>query len=494
MSKNLLIDKSVFVGGGVPYISYLWLLPVIEGYCDKNNIKRLIFEADLPDKILEQPIVKKILQKYYLTFPFKKNFSTYLYFFLYLLKSFKLFFLLIFIKKKLILNRNNTNFKTYLYHSIWDTSFEKKTYFLYPDLTSKIGSAIRIIYKIYMSDILIKMNIHTAFMIHSVYDHRILLFKLLNRRIKVFIENGSSYLIQCKSFYNNYNLIEKKYLNKLFTNFFKKKNVIKKYWDLRVKGKGNRLETYTLPFKKLDFYKDYICNVIMLPVFKDSQFGHIDRNRIFTDCIDWLQYTLNVIGNSKEKWIIKPHPSMNAWGEDSKKIIHLILGNNFFNSKNIKYANDISNCEVFLNAKRIITFNGTCQIESGCYGIKPIVISRTDYNYYNSKLTLIPKTLIEYKKLLLMSSDSDIFRVNKKQLIYCKFFIFFKEKIISLNEEIGKFTELRNSSQKIKKNNFNLVSGNVKKNYKYLIYIGNLLGHSLNITISKKFIKYLTNN
>jgi ribonucleotide reductase beta subunit family protein with ferritin-like domain len=93
-----------------------------------------------------------------------------------------------------------------------------------------------------------------------------------------------------------------------------------------------------------------------------------------------------------------------------------------------------------------------------------------------------------------MSSDSDIFRVNKKQLIYCKFFIFFKEKIISLNEEIGKFIELRNSSQKIKKNNFNLVSGNVKKNYKYLVYMGNLLGHGLNITISKKYIKYLTNN
>ena len=65
MSKNLLNDKSVFVGGGVPHVSYLWLLPVIEGYCDKNNIKRLIFEADLPDKLLEQPIVKKILQKYY---------------------------------------------------------------------------------------------------------------------------------------------------------------------------------------------------------------------------------------------------------------------------------------------------------------------------------------------------------------------------------------------------------------------------------------------
>lgn len=494
MSKNLLNHRSVFVGGGVPYVSYLWLLPVIDGYCAKNNIKTLIFEADLSDELLEHSVIKKILEKYYLIFPFKKNFNTYFYFSLYFLKYLKLFFLLIFIKKKKILNKKNSDFKTYLYHSMWDTSFQKKTHFLYPNLISKITSAIRIIYKIYMSNILINKKIHSAFMIHSVYHHRILLFKLLNNRIKVFIENGSSYLIQCKSLYNNYSLVEKKYLNKFFINFLKKKNVIKKYWNLRVKGQGNRLETYTPSFGKFNLYKDYLSNVIMLPVLKDSHFMHIDRNRIFTDSIDWLKYTLKVISSSKEKWIIKPHPSMRAWGEDTKKIIDLMLKDNYANFENVKYAEDISNSEVFLNAKRIITFNGTCQVESGCYGIKPIVISRIDYNYYNKKLVLIPKTLIEYKKLLLLSSDSGIFKLNKKESMNCKFFIFFKEKVISLNEEIGKFLELRNSSQKIKKNNFNLVSGNIKKNYKYLIHIGNLLGRDLNITISKKYMKYLTNN
>jgi len=494
MNKSFSKDNSVFIGGGVPHVSYLWLMPVIDGYCYKNNVKTLIFEADLPDKLLKHSVIKKILKKYYLIFPFKKNFSTYLYFSLCFLKHLKLFLLLVFMKKKVILNKNNSDIETYLYHSIWDTSFQKKAHFLYPNLINKIISATRIIYKIYMSDILIKMNIHSAFMIHSVYHHRILLFKLLSSRIKVFIENGSSYLIQCKSFYNNYNLVEKKYLKKFLIIFLKKKYIITKYWNLRVKGKGNRHETYTPSFGKFNFYKDYISNVIMLPVLKDSHFMHIDKNRIFTDVIDWLKFTLKAVENSKEKWIIKPHPSMRAWGENTKKIIDLILKDSCVSADNIKYVEDISNSEVFLNAKRIITFNGTCQIESGCYGTKPIVISRTDYNYYNSKLTVIPKTLIEYKKLLLMSSDSDIFSVSKKQLMYCKFFIFFKEKIISLNNEIGKFTELRNSSQKIKKNNFNLVSGNIKKNYKYLIYIGNLLGHDLNLTISKKYIKYLTNN
>jgi hypothetical protein len=491
--KNLSDTKSIFLGGGVPNISYLWLLPIIDGYCENNNIKTLIFESNLPKKFFKVPITRKILKKYNLIFPFKRNFNFYLFFLLYFFKSLKLFFWCIFVKKNLILNKNNTNIKTYLYHSIWDTSFQSKGEFLYPNIISKSVSATRVIYKMFIADVLIMMNIKAAFMIHTVYHHRMLLFKLLNKKIKVFAENGFSYLIQYRSFYDNYNIVEKKYLNKLSIKFLKNKNIVNQYWNLRLKGKGNRDETYTPPFKKIDFYKDYISNVIMLPIIKDSQFAHIDKNRIFIDCIDWLKYTLNVINASEEKWIIKPHPSMKVWGEDTKKVIDLLIINNIGNYKNIKYVEDISNHEVFLNAKRIITFNGTSQIESGCYGVKPIAISRTDYNYYNSNLVLIPKTLIEYKKLLLISSDSYIFKLDKKYSIYCKFFIFFKEKVISLSEEIGRFTELRNSSKRIKKNNFYLVLGNVKKNYKHLIYIGSLLGRNLNITFSKKYIKYLNN-
>jgi hypothetical protein len=75
----------------------------------------------------------------------------------------------------------------------------------------------------------------------------------------------------------------------------------------------------------------------------------------------------------------------------------------------------------------------------------------------------------------------------------CKFFIFFREKILSLNSEIGKFTELRNSSKRIRKNNFNLVLNHVNKNNKYLFYIGTLLGKNIRTTISKKYIKYFSN-
>jgi hypothetical protein len=486
-------NNSVFIGGGVPSISYLWLLPIIDGYCKKNNIKTLIFESCLPKTITEQKIISKILKKYYLIFPLKKNLKLHLIFIFFFIKNFIFFFFLVFFKKKNLLNKKNSNVKTHLYHSMWDTSFQSRGHFLYPNLICRSISAIKIIYKLHISNILIKLNIHTAFIIHSVYHHRMLISKLLDNKINIFIENGFSYLIKCKKLSNNYNLVEKEYLNRFSMDFFKKK-IIEKYWNLRIKGKGGRKETYIPSCKKIDAYKDYNCNVIMLPVLKDSQFLNIDKNRVFADCVDWLKYTINIINHSKEKWIIKFHPSMREWGEDTKKILELIISKKFLNYNNIKYVADISNNEVFLNAKRIITFNGTSQIESGCFGKKPIVISRTDYNYFNSKLVLIPKTLSEYKKLLLMPSDSDIFKLNKEDSLISKFFIFFKENVISFYKEVGKFTELRNSPKKIKKKNFNLVLNNIKKNYKYLFYMGSLLNHDLNVTASKKYIKYLIKN
>ena len=493
MKGNLINNNnSVFIGGGVPSISYLWLLPIIDGYCKKNNIKILIFETCLPKVITEQHVISKILKKYYLIFPLKKNLRFYTIFLFFFIKNFKSFFFLVFFKKKTLLDKKNSNTKTHLYHSMWDTSFQSRGHFLYPNLICKSISAIKIIYKLHISNILIKLNVQTAFIIHSVYHHRMLISKLLDNKINIFIDNGS-YLIKCKKLTNNYNSVEKKYLNRFSMNFFKNK-IIQKYWNLRIKGKGGRKETYMPSYKKIDAYKDYNCNVMMLPVLKDSQFLNIDKNRVFADCIDWLKYTISVINHSKEKWIIKFHPSMKEWGEDTKKIVDLIISENFLNYNNIKYATDISNNEVFLNAKRIVTFNGTSQIESGCYGKKPIVISLTDYSYFNSKLVLIPKSLNEYKKLLLISSDADIFKLNKKESLTSKFFIFFKENVISFYKEVGNFTELRNSPIKIKKKNFNLVLNNIKKNYKYLFYMGSLLNHDLNITASKKYIKYLAKN
>jgi hypothetical protein len=493
MKKHFLKDKSVFIGGGVPLSTYLWLLPLIDGYCKKNNIKSLIFEENLPDKIAKKEFIKNILNKYSIKFPFKKNFFTIVKFFFYFIKikTIIIFFSLIFLRKNKITNDNNTTFETFLYHSLWDTTLQKNNYyFLYPNFFGKIESAIKIIHRIYMSDYLIKRRINSAFMIHAVYHHRMLFFYLVTNAVKVFLEGGNFNLILHKSFYNNFDYTEKKSVNKLVKFFSKKKIIINNYWNLRLRGKGNRIESYTPGFRNTSNYKEYISNVIMLPVLKDSAFSNIDKNRIFIDCFDWLIHTLQIISHSKEKWIIKSHPSSNKWGENTKRFIDLIFNNHFFNHTNVKYLENISNSQVFKNAKRIVTFNGTSQIESGCYGIKPISISRIGYNFYSDKLAFIPRSKVQYSNLLLKSSNSNIFKLNKKEVFACKFFIFYKEKVVSLSEIIGKYNELRNDSIAIKNSNFSLIYEKVLKNKHHIYKQGQLLGDKTNITVNKNFIKY----
>lgn len=493
MRKILLKNNSVFIGGGVPSSTYLWLLPLIDGYCEKNNIKSLIFEGNLPDKIFKIKFIKKILNKYSIKFLFKKDFFAFVKFFFYFIKikSLVIFFSLIFLRKKKLIDSNNTTFENFLYHSLWDTTLQKNNYyFIYPNFFGKIESAIKIIHRIYIGDYLIRRRINSAFMVHAVYQHRILFFYLLINKVQVFLEGGNFNFILYKSFYNNFNYIEKKNVDKLVKFFSKKKYIINNYWNLRIHGKGNRTESYIPAFRNVSSYKDYISNVIMLPVLKDSAFANIDNNRIFIDCFDWLIHTFQIISRSKEKWIIKPHPSSKKWGENTKKFIDLIFNNYFYNFTNIKYVENISNSEVFKNAKRIVTFNGTCQIESGCYGIKPISISRVGYNFYNDKLVFIPRSKIEYINLLLESSNSNIFKLSKKEKFASKFFIFYKEKIVCLSEIIGKYNELRNDSLEIKKNNFSLVYRKVLKNKNYILKQGQLLGDKINITVNKDFIKY----
>ena len=135
-------------------------------------------------------------------------------------------------------------------------------------------------------------------------------------------------------------------------------------------------------------------NVIFLHVFKDSPYSCIDKKRIFGDYFDWFVSTLRIIGESNEEWQIRIHPSSKKWGEDPKKIINYTK-KFFFDGKfpkNIEFINQkLSNLKSFKSAKRVVTFSGHAHIEAACFGIRPIIISRTTLSDYNKDLTIYPK-------------------------------------------------------------------------------------------------------
>ena len=77
---------------------------------------------------------------------------------------------------------------------------------------------------------------------------------------------------------------------------------------------------------------------------------------------------------------LRKHPSAARWGEDQKNIIKNIFFK-LFNGKipkNIYFEDNIkSNIDQFKQTKRLITFSGNSHLEAACFGIKPIIISKT---------------------------------------------------------------------------------------------------------------------
>ena len=138
----------------------------------------------------------------------------------------------------------------------------------------------------------------------------------------------------------------------------------------------------------------------MLHIFKDSPFTNIDRNRIFADYYVWVLETLKIISQSKEKWVIRKHPSADRWGEDQKKIINEIFFKIFRDKipKNIVFENnEKSNLSQLRLAKRLVTFSGNSHLEAACFGIKPIIISKTTLCSFEKELYFKPQTYTDYK-------------------------------------------------------------------------------------------------
>jgi hypothetical protein len=294
-------------------------------------------------------------------------------------------------------------------------------------------------------------------------------------------------------FDNSWSIFDKKTLIKL-----RKKEVLKSsisYWNGRLMGHGN-YEDAKIAFHKTSYKKNNhnFNNVILLHIFRDSPFNVIDRKRIFSDYVDWIDKTLRILKYSKEDWIIRPHPNFKRWGENSyktyKEILNKIANNN--DLKNVKFLNDkIPNIELLKKAKRILTFSGTVHVEAACLGIKPIVISDcTLSNSASGRFVFKPKNLNQYKNLLLANSNSSIFKLNNKQKRDSIFMLFIRESIVSLRKELGAISIYRSDSDKIRDYEFNNIYKNLdKKNY-FLRETGKSLGTVTQNTISQKYLKY----
>ena len=488
--------KKIYIGGGNNELSLLFLLPIIDGYCKNNNIKHIIFSRELPAKVANTSFIKNILSKYHCEYIIKSNFFKNIRIFIFgffflIFNIFNILFLTFFFNKKKIIDKKTVIDKDLLL-SFWEIFIlQDKSYNFKKNYLKFFIIFLRCYFTIYISKVILQKNINSAFLHHKVYNHRILLKILLKNKVKVFSDSGTncSYMLYKSS--GQVSFFKKDYIF-LFKNFYKEK-LISKYWRIRKLNQGNRTEIFVKnKGRQVNNLNSFLDNVVMMPSIKDTSFTFVDPHRIFVDVTDWLAFTINIIKNSNENWIIKIHPNSKRWGEDSRKYLNSIFSSLSINKndlKNIKILTNLSNKIVFKNSKRIVTFNGTAQYEASAHGIKPIIISETNFNKFKNGLTFKPKNQFNYKKMLLLDSCSNVFKLTNKSINYAKFFIFISEHVISLSDELGRFYTLYGDTAKKKLKDFNFVRKQVKINYNYLTDIGHYLGNKLNFAVSKKYIK-----
>jgi hypothetical protein len=494
-----MVKRSLYCGGGFLDSQLLWIIPILDGYCESNNIDTIIFEKKLSNKLIKNNYISSVINKYKISY-LKSDifFLQILNIIIFFLKNlYKIIYYPLIINRKILLNKEISWKKIQIYHSIWDTSFfYLKDGDLSPNFFHKLKATLKVFLNIYFAYSLKKRNISAAFMGHSVYTARAMIAVFRKFKIRIIIEAMHSLYILPSLFDNSWSILNKRILFKLHNSKIINQSLT--YWKARLKGNANYEDARVAFNKKIYKKKKYnFNNVILLHIFRDSPFNIIDRERIFSDYIDWIDNTLRIIRNSNEEWIVKPHPNFKRWGENSHKTYQEILNKiiNKHEIKNIKYFDGkISNIELLKNAKRIVTFSGTAHLEAACLGLKPIVISNcTLASFPDEKFVFKPKSLYQYKKLLLTDSKSSIFKLSNKKKKYAKFILFIRENVINLRKNLGSNSIYRNDGSKIRDYEFNNISKKLDKNKYFLRETGKYLGKEIKNIISDKYFKHFIN-
>ncbi len=377
-------------------------------------------------------------------------------------------------KKSLLLQSNDWIFAQYL-HGTWDLINLNKNRSLNAGFILKVKSILYGIFKLELSKKIICMNTKYAFLDHSVYANRWLLANLRNNNVKVYNQAVTNIHLQKKNKDISWSDVDSKIINQISKN----KKKINTYWHKRINSKGNYLASnvssnlHNKKEKKVLSRNGF--NLVLLHVFKDSPFNVIDRNRIFVDYFDWIENTLKIIENSKELWVFKMHPISSRWGENQREILNIMLRQILKKKLNNLYILGNSNKnDLLLKAKKILTFSGTAALEAIVYKKKPIVICKTNIEKLSNNVVIRPKSLSEYKKILVSKID---FKCSKKQSDLAKTILYARENLYCMKTKIKNLEVYRKDNEITKNKSFKSVKKNLPFIYKFLLEQGERLAY-----------------
>jgi hypothetical protein len=103
-------------------------------------------------------------------------------------------------------------------------------------------------------------------------------------------------------------------------------------------------------------------------------------------------------------------------------------------------------------------------------------------------LVFKPKNINEYKKLLLLNSNSSRFKLSSSDIINAKEMMYIREKALKFEKQIGGFHVFRGDSNNKIISDFKNTKKNLSKNLHFLELNGVKLNKENETTLSKEFL------
>jgi len=194
--------KAIFLGGAFRDHQILYMIPILDGFCEQKKISRIIFEKKLSSSILKIPFVKKFITKNEILFLddiIKKNF--FLTNIILKITYFILFFSIsYFVGRHSLLNKKFSWFVNQLLHSIWDTCivYNRKSLNFF-EFRSRIITSLQISQKILDIKALLKKNTFYSIIQHTVYSERFLFSLLRKFNIETYVQTKHVLIKQKKN-------------------------------------------------------------------------------------------------------------------------------------------------------------------------------------------------------------------------------------------------------------------------------------------------------
>ncbi len=487
---NKLSDRSLFIGNGFIPSQLLFIIPIAHGYCVSAGIRTLIFDRPVPREVAEHKSLSGILGQYKIIIAenlSRRSIHG-------ALASLSRHIVMLPVALRLAFQSNRSKllgegswYEVQLRHGVWDNALQSV-----PDGTIHISflrrfvSAVRVLERVRLARRTLRnYRVQVAFLGHTVYTGSGVVAEFRRQGVRLYAHAAHSvYRLHVDS-KNSHFLMPRKEWDKLL--LLADQSQVDSYWQERSIGNSTYLDARAALEKSTEVSWRTPRNIIMMHTFRDSPFNHIDRNRVFSDYIEWIAYTLKVISNSREEWLLKTHPSANRWGENQflwlREIIKTFLPDGLPNNV-ILSDGEYSNIDLFQHAERFVTYSGTAHLEAACSGIKPIVISNVTLNSFDPDLLFKPASQSEYADLLLCASTDARFSLTPSGVSDAKKLMHAREKILGFASNVGAITVYRGDDDSVFKRDWESVSKKLSSCTQGLLTTGLSLQRGLPRTVN----------